>query len=352
MMQPPLAKILQQQIIPWVEQYGITKLAVAAPSLLKLRGQAHQVSLPDGMSVSGVPLKSKRTPIRGRRLYGDVALIDARWPKDHLESCKAPIFAYVVSGAVKFPVGDYLLHCQPGHGILMPPGVAHSDGSHLFLDDSIPHNLVCQILNVRPYKGGVECWLSHTQNGQHFSHRTNEACRIPQMQIVSYIESLTEEIQKYQPHYEKVCTALLMAILNLLLRELENSPNFHPASLKDQGAWKRRATDDDPIARIEEYIHSHLGDSLTLGDAARRAYMSERSFTDKFRHKTGYSFKTYLTEVRFAEACNLLKNTDWSIEMISTFVGLTPERLRAIFRLRMNVSPSSFRDESKSSKKC
>ena len=351
-MQPPLVKILQHQIIPWVEQYGITKLAVAAPSLLTLKGQANQVSLPDGMSVSSVPLKSKRTPIRGRRLYGDVALIDARWPKDHLESCKAPIFAYIVSGVVKFPVGDYLLHCQPGHGILIPPGVAHSDGAHLFLDESIPHNHACQILNVRPYKGGVECWLSHTQDGRHFSHRTNEACRIPQMQIVSYIESLTEEIQNYRPHYQKACTALLVAILNLLLRELENSPRFHPVSLRDRGAWERKTTDDDPLTRIEEYIHSHLGDSLTLGDAARRAYMSERSFTDKFRQQTGRSFKEYLTELRFAEACNLLENTDWSIGMISTFVGLKPERLRAIFRQRMNISPSSFRDENKSSYKC
>ena len=282
--------------------------------------------------------------MRGRKQYGNAALIDAYWPDDHLHSSRAPMLEFVLSGAVVFPLGDYELRCQPGHGVLTPHGVAHSDGSHLLLDESVPSNGSCEILKMRPYKGGLECWLSHTRNGEHWSHRAaDESCRISNPQAVFYLETFTEEALKGGAHYEKIGSALLIALTNLLLRELETSPVFLPITATQQDLQLSSERHPDIMEQSKEYIRGHMGEALTLNKVARHAYMSERSFSQQFRRATGQSFLEYLTDCRFKEAMNLLKSTDWSIEQIAAFLGIKSARLRTLFYQRLGVSPTRYR---------
>lgn len=320
----------------------MSKIAVAAPSWQAL--QRSESLFPDGMSVSKKPLHSKRIPVRGRRQYGNAALIDAHWPEDHLESCRAPYLAYILSGNVAFPLGGYTLHCKPGHGVLVPPGVAHSDGSHLFLDESVPNNVSCKMFKIRAYNGGLECWLSHTQNGKHWSHRSaEESCRIPSLQAVFYLETLTEEVLAHRVGHQKIENALLIALINVLTRELQEAPKLLPALTGQFGSKISLAKETNPIAQAEEFICSHLGESLTLNRVARHIYMSERSFSHQFRQGTGQSFMEYLSERRYKEAAHLLRSTDWSIEQIAHFVGVKPGRLRILFHQRVGKSPRLFR---------
>jgi len=339
-MTSPLLKIFQRQIVPWVEQFGLAKVAIAAPSWRVL--QASEMELPQGVAAARKPLKSKRIPRRGKKQYGNAALIDAYWPEDHLQSSRAPMLEFVVSGAVVFPLSDYELRCRPGHGILTPPGVAHSDGSHLMLDTSVPGNVSCEVMKMRPYKGGLECWLSHTRNGEHWSHRSaEESCRIANNQAVFYIETLTEEMQKGKARHLQIGNALLAALVNLVLRELQETPTPLPAAI---GREERAvASDSSPIDLAKGYIRSHLGEHLTLNRVARYVYMSERSFSHLFRQATGQSFMEYLTDRRFEEAATLLKTTDWSIEQIANFVGIKQGRLRMLFHQRTGASPMCYR---------
>lgn len=345
-MPSPLLKILRRQIVPWVEQFGISRIAVAAPSWRAL--QVGESALPDGFAALQKSLISKRVPVHGRKQYGNAALIDARWPQDHLHSGRAPMLEFVLSGAVAFPLADYALRCRPGYGVLTPPGVAHSDGSHLLLDNSVPGNESCKILKMRPYKGGVECWLSHTRNGEHWSHRSaDESCRIPSFEAVFYLETFTEEALRGRAHHQKICNALLIALMNLLLRELEFAPALLPMTANQYELQLSSERHPSAIEQSKEYIRGHISEALTLNSMARRAYMSERSFSNQFRQVTGQSFMEYLTDFRYKEAMNLLKSTDWSIEMIAGFVGIKSGRLRALFHQRAGVSPTSYRQSSR-----
>src|SRR5690554_1781006 len=102
-----LLQVFQRQIVPWVEQFGMSRIAVAAPTWREL--QMNRASLPHGFEAVQKPLTSKRVPVRGRKQYGNAALIDACWPQDHLHSSRAPMLEFVLHGAVALPLGDYQL---------------------------------------------------------------------------------------------------------------------------------------------------------------------------------------------------------------------------------------------------
>lgn len=341
-MTSPLLKILQRQIVPWVEQFGTSRIAVAAPSWRDL--QASEFALPEGFEAAQKQLASKRVPVRGRKQYGNAALIDARWPQDHLQSSRAPMLEFVLNGVVVLPLADYTLRCHPGYGVLTPAGIEHSDGSDLLLDTTISGNDSCKILKIRPYNGGLECWLSHTRDGQHWSHRSaDESCRIPSFQATFYLETFTEEALNGRAHHSKICNALLNALMTLILRELETSSAPLPMTVNQNVMQISAERNPNVIEQSKEYIRGHIGESLTLNKVARHAYMSERSFSHQFRQVTGQSFMEYLTDCRYKEAVNLLQSTDWSIELIAGFVGVKSGRLRALFQQRHGVSPTLYR---------
>jgi AraC-like DNA-binding protein len=338
----PLFNIFNQQIVPWVEQYGISKIAVAQPSWRAW--QAARENSPDDILGTPKPLLSKRKAIKGRRPYGNAAMEDARWPEDGLNSFRTPNLAFILSGAVLFPLGGYQLHCRPGHGVLVPPGVAKSDGTHLCLDDAVPRNTACDILNICPFSGAIACWLSHTRDGRHWSaHSPEERCYIHNGQAVFYLEALCTEMLKQEPRYDDVCRGLLTALVNVIWRELRRPKHMLPASFSQSGLSPALQVTQDPIALAQEYVHNHLSDPLSLEGVARHVYMSRRLFTDRFLQKTGKTFQEYLNDCRFEKACHLLQQTDWSIKVIGVFVGLKPTRLRELFQQRENVSPTNFR---------
>ena len=199
---------------------------------------------------------------------------------------------------------------------------------------------------MRPYKGGLECWLSYTRNGEHWSHRSaDESCRIPNFQAVYYLETFTEEALGHKAHRQKICNALLIALMHLLLRELENAPALLPATVPQNDLQLSAVRSLKPMDQAKEYIRGHIGEPLTLKRVARSVYMSERSFVHQFRQATGQSFMEYLTDRRFEEACSLLQDTDWSVEMVSGFVGVKSGRLRALFHQRVGLPPKTYRQE-------
>lgn len=340
----PLLKIFEAQIIPWVEQFGTANIALAQPSWRAWQAANH---VPENIYGSPKPLLSKRKPVKGNRYYGNAALVDGHWPADNLHSFRSPNLAFILRGAVAFPLAGYQLHCRPGHGVLVPPGVAQSDGKHLCIDESVPDNTACEILNLCSYNGAIVCWLSHTQKNEHWSYRSpEESCCITSYQAASYLETFSEEMQAQAPRYHSICNSLLNALVNLVWRELSQSAQRLSVSFPQQNWLPPPRMESDPITLAQEYIHNHLGEQLSLNKVARYAYMSRRLFTEQFRQKTGQSFQEYLNLRRFEEASKLLQDTDWSIEVVGGFVGLKPSRLRELFHQRTGLSPNDFRRQS------
>ncbi|MEY2776854.1 MAG: hypothetical protein RLY30_952 [Pseudomonadota bacterium] len=92
------------------------------------------------------------------------------------------------------------------------------------------------------------------------------------------------------------------------------------------------------------WIHLHSAEPLTVEDAAARLHISPASFSRSFQRRVGRPFTAYVNDIRVANACLLLKQTDRPIREIAQRCGFGAlSNFAAQFRLRMGSTPRAFR---------
>jgi transcriptional regulator GlxA family with amidase domain len=100
----------------------------------------------------------------------------------------------------------------------------------------------------------------------------------------------------------------------------------------------------DRLAPLLEWLGRHLDTPHELDDLARRALMSRRNFTRRFRESTGTTVGQWVQNQRLALAQRLLETTDQSVERVATGAGFgSAVSLRKRFLSAFKVSPSAYR---------
>jgi transcriptional regulator GlxA family with amidase domain len=100
----------------------------------------------------------------------------------------------------------------------------------------------------------------------------------------------------------------------------------------------------DSLAPVREWACRHLDRSIALADLARRAHLSERTLTRKFRAETGTSPLQWLLEQRLGRARELLETTTLPMGRIAESCGLgTADSLRQHFAGRVGIAPAAYR---------
>lgn len=309
--------------------------------------------LPEGMTATHKPLRGDRVRSRGGRAYGPTSVVEAHWPEDGLQSARTPKLCFVITGPIVYQAHDYVLHCQPGHGILLPSGTPFSGSGHTYLDQTSCLQGVCEFLQMMPYQGGLICWLTRRRyDGSPHPHVQESTCSVPHSRVPFYLHQLVEEVLKEQPYQQRVCNGLLNISLALLQRELEKLPVLETGEIHDRETPDRLEYKPCSIKHAQEYIENNLREPLSIDKVARYVCMSRTVFTESFRAKTGKSFSQYVQNVRFNEACKLLSGSDLAIKHIASAVGLRPNRMRELFRQREgNISPSQYRSQRRAREK-
>jgi transcriptional regulator GlxA family with amidase domain len=101
---------------------------------------------------------------------------------------------------------------------------------------------------------------------------------------------------------------------------------------------------DRSTSGVRAWALANLDRPLSIDDLARRANMSRRSFTRRFRREVGQSPTRWLTLQRLAHARHLLEATDLTVDQIARRAGLgTAVSLRQHLRAALGVSPSAYR---------
>lgn len=104
------------------------------------------------------------------------------------------------------------------------------------------------------------------------------------------------------------------------------------------------AAEGDRLAPLLEWMGERLGTAHALDDLARRAVMSRRTFTRRFREATGTTVGQWLQNQRLALAQRLLEGTDQPVEQVATLAGFgTAVSLRKHFFTAFKVSPTVYR---------
>jgi AraC-like DNA-binding protein len=321
----------------WLERDGTDGLMVAAHTLKEFQRQP----LPAHLRTSVKKRRSKGAAVKGPRHYRNASLIQTRWPEDGQLASSTPSLAFVFKGRMDMHIADYIVHCQPGDIIYFPPGVPKSDGTQPHYQPPYEHKS-CDLFWMSPWmtnKEGMECWLCHSHGEEHLVGMNNEVCWIRNDLLTQQFYGLGEELQDVAGR--KTAYHLLCCILLLAQREIEREHIFLPGH-QSVLALETKIS-HDAIEEACVFIKSHLNQDLTIDRLARQVSVSPASFTRKFRHQTGKSFNEFVTEIRVGEAASLLRETQWSVNMVCRFIGLKPARLRQLFQQHHGCSPSAFR---------
>ena len=103
---------------------------------------------------------------------------------------------------------------------------------------------------------------------------------------------------------------------------------------------------DHRLGAVIEYIRQNLCDDVSLETLAGIAGLSPNYFLGAFREATGRTPHRYVTELRVARACELLRDPHRPITEVSLAVGFSSQsHLTEVFRRTMKTTPAAYRRE-------
>lgn len=92
------------------------------------------------------------------------------------------------------------------------------------------------------------------------------------------------------------------------------------------------------------FMLGHFQKGITLEETARHLGLSKAYFSDLFLRETGQNFKSYLDELRFSYAENLLMLTDLPVGEIFALAGFADyANFARRFKLRSGLTPTEYR---------
>jgi transcriptional regulator GlxA family with amidase domain len=100
----------------------------------------------------------------------------------------------------------------------------------------------------------------------------------------------------------------------------------------------------DEMTELLAWAVTRIPAGLSVDDLARRAAVSPRTLTRRFRQATGLAPGEWLRSERLRLARRLLETSDDSIERVAQHAGYdTPVAMRAQFARRLHTSPRAYR---------
>lgn len=330
----PLLQILQSKLIPRAK-------AGAAERIIVARKRMSRSGIPAGVGLAYRKMPGKRVIVKGGRIYGNTRLIRARWPEAGMHETENHRLVCVIEGRGHFYVGNYQLECTEGDFILIPHGMPHPANQH-------PGHLIAStapgrffvLLWMSPYRRGFQCWLSrYDEQGIRYNQAVENYLFLSG-QVIELFQMLVNEA--CDTGDESLCDGLLLALCSALRRETVAEHFLRPGPIVTPGAPPEKG--DDFTAQLRNYIEGHLNQPLTSAQVARELYMSRTQFVRRMRQETGQSFVEFLTAYRIEEAQRLLRESEWTAQAISKFVGFkSPAYFHTLFQRQVGCTPGEFR---------
>lgn len=110
-----------------------------------------------------------------------------------------------------------------------------------------------------------------------------------------------------------------------------------------------RDTRSQIVARIQEYIHAHLADDVTLQALADHVHLHPAYLSKIYKLETKEGLKDYLFRVRMEKAKHLLLSSDLKIYEITEQVGyLNTAYFIKVFKKHFGKTPQEYREEHQS----
>ena len=129
----------------------------------------------------------------------------------------------------------------------------------------------------------------------------------------------------------------LYVVVKRLLAELEHQKKQDMSELYGD-------VDYNLTVKAKEYIKEHLASVESVADVAEALHCSESALMKTFKKDTGWGVAEYIAKERIASAGQILKNTDWSISIISDMCGFKDQSyFSRVFKKLTNMTPNEYR---------
>lgn len=107
---------------------------------------------------------------------------------------------------------------------------------------------------------------------------------------------------------------------------------------------------DDPahrsqtIRRAKEYIHSHLGEDLSLSKVAAKVNISNNYLSFLFKTELDQTYSTYVMNKRMEKAKDLLDNSDFKIYEVAEICGYNSvNHFISVFKKNTGITPAQYK---------
>ena len=98
------------------------------------------------------------------------------------------------------------------------------------------------------------------------------------------------------------------------------------------------------VRKVQEYVRSHYSQSVTVEDMAAEIHFSANYIRTIFKEGTGQTILEYITDYRFEQACELLKNPKYKVKEVSMQVGYeNVSYFCSVFTKRYGETPNEYR---------
>ena len=133
------------------------------------------------------------------------------------------------------------------------------------------------------------------------------------------------------------------AAANTRARALVAPPQRHGGQAQFVERLRPEASSDE-LGPLRDWMLENLELSHDLDTLAKRAHMSRRTLTRRFREETGMAPMRWLANARVDRARELLETTTEPVENIGGLTGLgAPASVRAAFHRHIGTSPQEYR---------
>ena len=116
-----------------------------------------------------------------------------------------------------------------------------------------------------------------------------------------------------------------------------------PVAEFENSTSQRRA---EPVAiwKARKYIEEHADEELSLTKIAKVVSINANYLSENFKQVTGTNFVEYVARTRFANACDLLRNSNVRISEIAFAAGFQSlSQFNRVFKRFSGKSPTQFR---------
>ena len=101
---------------------------------------------------------------------------------------------------------------------------------------------------------------------------------------------------------------------------------------------------DVRIAKVLEYIRTHIYKNISRAEAANLVYLNEEYFSRVFRKYTGWTFKNYVLKEKMRVAGQLLTNSNLPIMVIASKLGFDNfSHFSQTFKKIADITPQEYR---------